>query len=53
MERVFDDRTIGGAKHLPWLDAIRFMAAFMVLLSHTRNDFLFRMTICLQINKAS
>lgn len=26
-------------KHYYWLDAIRFIAAFMVLLSHTRNDF--------------
>ena len=25
--------------HLPWLDALRFCAAFMVLLSHSRNDF--------------
>lgn len=25
--------------HLPWLDALRFCAAFMVLLSHSRGDF--------------
>lgn len=25
--------------HYPWLDAARFIAAFMVLLSHSRNDF--------------
>ena len=27
------------AVHLPWLDAVRFMAALLVLLGHTRNDF--------------
>lgn len=27
------------SNHLPWLDALRFIAAFMVLLSHSRNDF--------------
>lgn len=26
-------------EHFYWLDALRFMAAFMVLLSHTRNDY--------------
>lgn len=26
-------------KQLPWLDAFRFIAAFMVLLSHTRTDY--------------
>jgi len=25
--------------HFPWLDALRFLAAFLVLLSHSRNDF--------------
>lgn len=25
--------------HFYWLDALRFIAAFMVLFSHTRNDF--------------
>ena len=25
--------------HLPWLDSLRFCAAFMVLLSHSHNDF--------------
>lgn len=28
--------------HLPWLDALRFIAAFIVLLCHTRNDFFVR-----------
>lgn len=28
--------------HYPWLDAIRFIAAFMVVLCHTRNDFFLR-----------
>ena len=28
--------------HFPWLDAMRFIAAFMVLLCHTRNDFFLR-----------
>ena len=26
-------------EHFYWLDAIRFIAAFMVLFSHSRNDF--------------
>ena len=25
--------------HLPWIDTLRFVAAFMVLFSHSRNDF--------------
>lgn len=28
--------------HLPWLDAVRFIAAFIVLICHTRNDFFVR-----------
>lgn len=28
--------------HFPWLDAMRFVAAFMVVLCHTRNDFFVR-----------
>lgn len=28
-----------GGGYFPWLDAARFIAAFMVLLSHSRNDF--------------
>lgn len=28
--------------HYPWLDAMRFIAAFMVLLCHSRNDFFLR-----------
>lgn len=28
--------------HFPWLDALRFIAAFIVLLCHTRNDFFVR-----------
>ena len=28
--------------HLPWLDAMRFIAAFIVLICHTRNDFFVR-----------
>lgn len=28
--------------HFPWLDAMRFIAAFLVVLCHTRNDFFLR-----------
>lgn len=27
--------------YLPWLDSLRFIAAFMVLLSHSRMDFFY------------
>lgn len=30
------------ATHYPWLDAMRFIAAFVVLICHTRNDFFVR-----------
>ena len=30
------------AIHYPWLDAMRFIAAFLVVLCHTRNDFFLR-----------
>lgn len=41
--------------HYAWLDAIRFIAAFLVLLCHSRNDFFMKynfldaMLICLVV----
>lgn len=30
-------------KYQPWLDTMRFIAAFLVLFSHSRNDFLYHL----------
>lgn len=40
MQSINNQRIGGG--YFYWLDALRFVAAFMVLLSHTRNDFFLR-----------
>ena len=37
-----NSKKIPPQNHLPWLNAIRFMAAFIVLICHTRNDFFVR-----------
>ena len=37
--------------HYYWLDTMRFVAAFMVLSSHSRNTFFLLLVICLQTNR--
>lgn len=40
-KNLLNDRINVGAQYFYWLDALRFIAAFMVLLSHSRNTFFY------------
>lgn len=42
METNNIDNSVMKQTHFPWLDAMRFIAAFLVVLCHTRNDFFLR-----------